>query len=53
MCGAKAWSDGWVVGRVAQFSQIGLPWSKARVSTNYFCRLSPPGKPGGGKEFLP
>ena len=26
---AKAWSDGWT----AQFSQIGLPWSEARVYT--------------------
>ena len=43
---------GRVGGRVAQFSQIGLPWSEARVSTNYFGKLSPPGKPGGGKECL-
>ena len=40
--------DGWV----AQFSEIGLPWSEARVYTNYFGKLSPPGKPRGGKECV-
>ena len=37
---------------VAQFSQIGLPWSEARVYTNYFGKLSLPGKPGGGREYI-
>ena len=46
MCGAKAWTGGWV----AQFSQIGLPWSEARVYTNYFGKLSHRVNQGGGKN---
>ena len=38
-------------GWVAQFTQIGLPWSEARVCTNYFGRLSHRVNQGGGKNF--
>ena len=37
-------------GWVAQFSQIGLPWSEARVYTNYFGKLSHRVNQGGGKN---
>ena len=39
----RGWSD--------EFSQIGLPWSEARVYTNYLCRLSHQVNQGGGENF--
>ena len=46
MCGAKAWTGGPVN------SQIGLPWSEARVCTNYFGKLSHRVNQGGGKNHM-
>ena len=43
---------GWVGGWSDEFSQIGLPWSEARVYTNYFGKLSHRVNQGGGKNIF-